>query len=123
MRIYRGRRRQRGYGVGAHFASFFRKAIPVLKKAGFSTTKHWMRQGGDLLEEMEKSDDLADWQNVVKKHVKKAAKKSINPLLDLGVNAAKRGIKDVLSDDEFSSSPAAKKVKTSHEPDIFDEDD
>ena len=121
MRIYKGRRRQRGYGIGAHFASFFRKAIPVLKKAGYSTTKHWMREGGDILDELEKSD--ADWQNVVKKHVKRAAKKSINPLLDMGINAAKRGINDALSDDELSSSPAAKKVKTSHEPDIFDDED
>lgn len=120
MRIYKGRRRQRGYGVGAHFASFFRKAIPVLKKAGFSTTKHWMREGGDLLEELEQSD--TNWQDVVKKHVKKAARKSVNPLIDLGVNAAKRGIKDALDDDEISSAPAAKKVKASHD-DIFSDED
>lgn len=117
MRIYKGRRRQKGYGVGAHFASFFRKAIPVLKKAGYSTTKHWLREGGDILEELEKSDK--DWQNVVKKHVKKAAKKSINPLLDLGVSAARQGINDVFSESD-TSSPPAKKVKTS--TDIFDED-
>ena len=121
MRIYRGRRRQKGYGVGAHFASFFRKAIPVLKKAGFSTTKHWMREGGDLLEELEKSDDLADWQNVVKKHVKRAGKKSIEPLLDMGVSAAKQGIKDIFSESDVSPPPT-KKAKTSREEeDIFDD--
>ncbi len=120
MIIYKGRRRQKGYGVGGHFASFFRKAIPVLKKAGYSTSKHWMREGGDILEELEKSDN--NWQDVIKKHVKKAARKSINPLLDMGVNAAKRGIKDVFSDDAVSSPPRAKKVKTSHD-DIFSDED
>ncbi len=120
MRIYRGRRRQKGYGVGAHFASFFRKAIPVLKKAGYATSKHWMREGGDILEELEKSD--ADWQNVLKKHVKRAGKKSIEPLLDMGVSAAKEGIKDIFSEPDVSPPPA-KKAKTSHEEeDIFGDD-
>ncbi len=119
MRIYKGRRRQKGYGVGAHFASFFRKAIPVLKKAGYSTSKHWLREGSNILDELEKSD--ADWQNVIKKHAKKAAKKSINPLLDMGVSAARQGINDVFSEPDISSPPA-KKVKTSQEADIFDED-
>ena len=118
MRIYKGRRRQKGYGIGGHFASFFRKAIPVLKKAGFSTTKHWLQEGSNILNELEQSD--ADWQNVVKKHAKKAAKKSINPLIDLGVNAAKTGINDIFSEDEVSLPPAAKKSKTTHD-DIFDE--
>ena len=117
--IYRGRRRQRGYGIGGQFASFFRKAMPILKKAGYSTTKHWLQEGSNAMDTLEKSDK--NWKNVAMKHVKKAAKKSITPILDLGVRAAKQRINDALSDDELSLPPAAKKVKTSHEPDIFDD--
>ncbi len=118
MRIYRGRRRQKGYGVGGNFASFFRSAIPILKKAGYSTAKNWLHEGSEAMGELEEND--TQWKPILVNHAKRAAKNTIGPLLDLGVSAAKKRIKDTLSDDEISSTSKAKKVKTYHEPDIFD---
>ena len=56
-------------------------------------------------------------KSVKKSHAKKAAKRSLTPLVTLGANAITDGIKDVLSEDEISPSPT-KRVRGG---DIFDE--
>ena len=115
MNIYRGRRRQQGYGVGGTFASFYRRAVPLLKKAGFSTAKEWLKSGSEAMGDLEQGKK--PWKNVLKKHAKKAAKRSLTPLVALGASAATEGIKDVFSDGEVSPPPA-KRVRGS---DIFDD--
>ena len=115
MNIYQGRRRQRGYGVGGTFASFYRRAVPLLKKAGFSTAKEWLKSGSEAMGDLEKGKK--PWKSVLKSHAKKAAKRSLTPLVKLGADAATEGIKDVFSEEEVSPPPT-KRVRGS---DIFDE--
>ena len=115
MNIYKGRRRHKGYGVGGAFASYFRSAVPLLKRAGFSTAKEWLKSGSEAFGDLEKGKK--PWKKVLKSHAKKAAKRSLTPLVTLGANAITDGIKDVLSEDEISPSPT-KRVRGG---DIFDE--
>ena len=54
LRVYAGRRRQRGYGLGGLFSSLFRSAAPLLKQGLKTVGKQALRTGasvlGDVLE-------------------------------------------------------------------------
>lgn len=43
--VYRGRRRQRGYGLGGLFASLFRQAAPLLKQGAKVMGKQLLKTG------------------------------------------------------------------------------
>ena len=106
--IYKGRRRQRGYGVGGNFASFFRAAAPLLKTAGMTVGKEALRAGNEVLDDIEKGN--RNWKDSVKIHGKRAA---INTLeIKLGAEHGSRKIKDIFSVDEVIQ-PSAKRRKAS----------
>ena len=113
--IYKGRRRQRGYGVGGNFASFYRTASPLLKNFGITVAKEALQAGNDILEDLEKGK--SNWKENLKKHGKRAAKRSFNPILEMGAKLASNKFKDIFSEDEVISS-SAKRRKTSND-DIF----
>ena len=115
--IYQGRRRQRGYGVGGNFASFFRKAMPLIKSSGFDIGKEALRAGGDALAALESG---SPWKTVAKTHLKKAAKRSLQPMLKLGTRMAEKGINDIFSTGD-DTLPRTKRARTTSFDDIFDE--
>ena len=108
--IYKGRRRQRGYGVGGNFASFYRTASPLLKNLGITVAKEALQAGNDILDDFEKGK--SDWTTNIKKHGKRAAKKAITPMLEMGSKLITNTINDAL-EEKSSSRPPTKKKKTS----------
>ena len=115
--IYQGKRRQRGYGVGGNFASFYRTASPLLKNVGITVAKEALKAGSDMLEDFEKGKD---WKENLKKHGKRAAKRSLNPLIDMGAKLATGKIKDIFSEDDIiSSSTKRRKTSLPDDDDIF----
>ncbi len=118
--IYQGRRRQRGYGVGGNFASFFRAAAPFLKSAGLTVGKEALRAGDEILDDLEKGGK--NLQDIFKTHGKRTAKSMLEPLIQQGAKFATEKIKDIFSEEE-AIKPSTKKRKTSHavSQDIFNE--
>lgn len=117
--IYQGKRRQRGYGVGGNFASFFRKTVPLLKTAGLTAGKEALKAGSEALDDIEKGE--MSLKTIAKTHAKRAAMGAVDPLITMGAEIAKQGIRDVFSDDDTIPRPA-KKAKTSpvdNHDDIF----
>jgi len=117
--IYQGKRRQRGYGVGGNFASFFRKAVPLLKTAGLTAGKEALKAGSEALDDIEKGD--MSLKTIAKIHAKRAAFGALDPAISMGAELAKQSIKDIFSDDITIQRPA-KKAKTSpvdNHDDIF----
>ena len=108
--IYKGRRRQRGYGVGGNFASFFRSAVPFLKTVGLKAGKEAFRAGNEILEDIEKGEK--NWKGILKSHGKRAFRNTIDPFIEQSAKLASGKIKDIFSDDEFIK-PSAKRRKTS----------
>jgi len=115
--IYQGRRRQRGYGVGGNFASFFRQAMPLFKSTGFNIGKEALRTGSEALGALESG---SPWKKVAKTHLKKTAKRTLQPLLSLGTKLAEKGINDIFGSDS-DTLPRTKKARTTSYDDIFDD--
>jgi len=91
MNVYRGGRRQRGYGIGGLFSSFFRKALPFLKDTALTVGKSALDVVGNVVNDAEAGRDVV---KSIKKHGKRVAMKTAK---DVGFNALKRG-SDVLQD-------------------------
>ena len=51
MIIYRGGRRQRGYGIGGVFSSLFRQALPVLEKGAKIVGKNAVQLGMNMAQD------------------------------------------------------------------------
>ncbi len=51
MIIYRGGRRQRGYGIGGVFSSLFREALPVLEKGAKIVGKNAVQLGMNVAQD------------------------------------------------------------------------
>ena len=115
--IYKGRRRQKGYGIGGTFASLFRKAVPLLKSTGFAVGKEALRAGGDAFEALEAGDQ--PWQSIAKTHGKRAAKRAIQPVLSNAGKFITEGFKDIFSDPDITL-PSTKRERTTEHGDIFD---
>jgi len=108
MNVYRGGRRQRGYGIGGLFSSFFRKALPFLKDSALTVGKNALNLASNVVNDAEAGRDVV---KSIKKHGKRVAMKTAK---DVGFNALKRGA-DVFQD---IWSPDAKRSRPEEE-DIF----
>lgn len=82
--IFRGRRRQHGYGIGGLFSSLFRSAIPLLKKGAVAVGKEALKTGAhvmnDVIQGRNGGEALRERSlDSVKKLGKKAVHKVIKP--------------------------------------------
>jgi len=107
MKVYRGGRRQRGYGIGGLFSSFFRKASPFLKNSALSAGRNALNLANNVIEDVERGGNVL---KSLKKHGEKAAMKTAQ---EVGFNALKRGA-DVF-DDIWSQDAKRSRVSSDEE--------
>lgn len=91
MIIYRGGRRQRGYGIGGVFSSLFRQALPVLEKGAKIVGKNAVQLGMNMAQDAIQGKD------------------PLKSLEQHGLNAAANTLGDVT--EEFTTTKTGKKRK------------
>ena len=109
--MYKGGRRQRGYGMGGLFSGFFRKLQPFLEQTALTVGRNAVDTVSNVLEDMETGD--RDIVGSLKRHGKAGAVKTAK---QVGLKGLKRMM------DVFDDSPA-KPSKRSRptESDIFED--
>ena len=115
MLVYKGGRRQRGYGMGGVFSGFFRKLRPFLKEAALTVGRNAVETVSNVLEDVEKGD--RDVVRSIKKHGKAGAIKTAK---QVGL----RGIKRVMEGTDGIQSQPSKRTRrqNSYDTDIFAKD-
>lgn len=113
MIVYRGGRRQRGYGIGGVFSSFFRKTSPFLKKGALTVGKNALSTLSNVLEDVEGGKNVVD---SIKRRGKAGAWKTMR---EVGSQALKRS-PELLADIFSSDSKRARREE--HESDNEEED-
>ncbi len=117
MLIYRGGRRQRGYGIGGMFKSLFRSAMPILKEGGKIVAKNAVNYGANVLADVSRGEDVV---KSLERHGVKAAMNTAGDIADAGEKAVtsnkgkKRKVKAL-------TSRQAKRVKGRAFTDIYDD--
>ena len=109
MIVYRSGRRQRGYGIGGLFSSFFRKALPFLKDGALTVGKNALGVASNVIHDAGRGGNVVA---SIKKHGKKGALKTAK---EVGLGALKRGsevLYDIWSED-------SKRRRTDDDDDIF----
>ena len=110
MIVYKGGRRQRGYGIGGLFSSFFRKAQPFLKDSGLTVGKNVLGVASNVLQDVEQGRNVLD---SIKKHGKRGALKTAK---EVWLSAFKRGA-DVFGD--IYTQDTKRRRSEEYEDDIF----
>ena len=113
MNIYRGGRRQRGYGMGGIFSGFFRKVLPFLQDSAMTVGRNLLNVGSNVLEDMETGDK--DIVGSLKRHGKAGA---ISAAKKIGGHAFKRA-RDVFDDTPSSESKRRRRTEPPSFLDIF----
>jgi len=113
MIVYRGGRRQRGYGIGGVFSSFFRKALPFLEKSALSVGKHALGTVSNVLSDVEHGE--RDIARSIKRHGKKHAFEAGK---EVGSHAIKRASE--WNSDTFAPTSKRRRRSTSDEEDYDD---
>ena len=104
MAPYRGRRTQRGHGLGAIFKNLIRAAVPTVKTVGKSVGRELLKKGAKAGVAIA-SDALAG------RDVKTAAKRRISKA---AVQVLRRGIKRIGPPTEVSRRPTVKRARRTH---------
>ena len=113
MLVYKGGRRQRGYGMGGLFSGFFRKLQPFLEQSALTVGRNAVDTVSNILEDVEQGD--RDIVGSLKRHGKAGAIKTAK---QVGLKALKRSM-DVF--DDIATKPAKRSRPT--ESDIFTSED
>lgn len=110
MNVYRGGRRQRGYGMGGLFSGFFRKILPFLQDSAVTVGKNLLNVGTNVLQDVEAGD--SNVRESLKRHGKAGAIKAAKRI---GGHAIKRG-RDIFDDNQSPDSKRRRRTEDS----IFD---
>jgi len=113
MLIYRGGRRQRGYGIGGMFKSLFRSAMPILKEGGKIVAKNAVNYGANVLADVSRGEE--DVGEMLKRHAIKSAKEAAGDVADAVTNKRGKRKKNALT------SRQAKRLKGRAFTDIYDD--
>ena len=100
MIVYRGGRRQRGYGIGGVFANFFRKIKPFLQRSAVTVGKNALDTAVNVLGDVERGGDVV---KSLKKHGKSAAWKTAKQVGMQAIKRARDWDDDTLSPDSKRS--------------------
>ena len=118
MLIYRGGRRQRGYGIGGMFKSLFRSAMPILKQGGKIITKNALELGKNVLSDVSRGEK--DIGKLFERHGMSAAMNTAGDIADAGEKAV-TGNKGSKRKKNALTSRQAKRLKGRAFTDIYDD--
>jgi len=118
MIIYRGGRRQRGYGIGGIFKSLFRKAMPLLAEGGKIITKNALDLGQKVITDISRGQDIG---KSFEKHGVNAAINAAGDVVSAGGKAV-AGNKSKKRKRNVPTSRPAKRLKGRVFADIYDKD-
>lgn len=111
MIVYRGGRRQRGYGIGGVFSSLFRKILPFLEKGAVTVGKHALSTASNVLDDVEHGE-----RNIGKSLKRHGKKRAWQAARELGTHAIKTAAD--WNDDIFA--PTSKRRRRNEDDDDDD---
>lgn len=80
---YKGRRRQRGYGLGSVFSSLFRRVAPLLKRGAMTLGKQALKTGVNVANDVLQGDNIGEaFKNRATASAKRLGRKALQKAID-----------------------------------------